>query len=53
MVLYLREIMYRNVISATAQMDQEEVARIVARYDLLAVPVVDEEQRLPGYYYCR
>lgn len=45
---FLREIMYRNVISATAEMDQEEVARIVARYDLLAVPVVDKEQRLLG-----
>lgn len=45
---FLKEIMYRNVISATAQMDQEEVARLVARYDLLAVPVVDEEQRLLG-----
>ena len=45
---FLKEIMYRNVISATAQMDQEEVARLVARYDLLALPVVDEEHRLLG-----
>lgn len=44
----LRQIMYRNVVSVTPQMDQEEVARVVARYDLLAVPVVDEEQRLLG-----
>jgi len=44
----LKEIMYRNVISVPANMDQEEVARVVARYDLLAVPVVDEEQRLLG-----
>ncbi|HAA34353.1 MAG TPA: magnesium transporter [Firmicutes bacterium] len=44
----LREIMYRNVISVPTDMDQEEVARVVARYDLLAVPVVDEEQRLLG-----
>lgn len=44
----LEEIMYRNVISVPAHMDQEEVARLVSRYDLLAVPVVDEEQRLLG-----
>lgn len=44
----LDEIMLRNVISVPAEMDQEEVARLVSRYDLLAVPVVDEEQRLLG-----
>lgn len=44
----LYEIMRRNVISVPAEMDQEEVARIVSKYDLLAVPVVDEEQRLLG-----
>lgn len=44
----LEEIMLRNVISVPAEMDQEEVARIVSRYDLLAVPVVDDEQRLLG-----
>ena len=43
---FLKEIMYRNVISATAQMDQEEVARLVARYDLLALPVVGEHRLL-------
>jgi len=44
----LQEIMLRNVISVPAEMDQEEVARVVSRYDLLAVPVVDEEERLLG-----
>jgi magnesium transporter len=29
-------------------MDEEEVAKIVARYDILAVPVVDESNRLVG-----
>jgi len=44
----LEEIMLRNVISVPVDMDQEEVARLVSRYDLLAVPVVDEDQRLLG-----
>ena len=28
--------------------DREEVARLLAKYNLLAVPVVDDEQRLVG-----
>jgi magnesium transporter len=44
----LRDIMLKNVISVPAEMDQEEVARVVSRYDLLAVPVVDEGERLLG-----
>ncbi len=44
----LKEIMRRNVISVNAVVDQEEVARVVARYDLLAVPVVDESDHLLG-----
>jgi magnesium transporter len=45
---FLHEIMLTNVISVPADMDQEEVARVVARYDLLAVPVVDGDRRLLG-----
>ncbi len=37
-----------NVISVTPEMDQEEVARIVAKYDLVALPVVDKRNRLVG-----
>ena len=44
----LRSIMRRNVISVNVATDQEEAARVVARYDLLAVPVVDDENRLLG-----
>jgi magnesium transporter len=29
-------------------MDEEEVGRVMTKYDLLAVPVVDEERRLLG-----
>lgn len=44
----LKEIMRKNVISVQADMDQEEVARVVSRYDLLAVPVVDTDGQLLG-----
>ncbi len=44
----LKNIMRRNVISVNATLDQEEVARIVSKYDLLAVPVVDDDDRLLG-----
>lgn len=44
----LREIMERDLVTVTPDVDQEEVARLVARYDLLAVPVVDEQRRLLG-----
>ena len=34
--------MTADPISARVDMDQEEVARLVASYNLLAIPVVDE-----------
>src|SRR5262249_42946673 len=37
-----------DVRSVNATMDREEVARVVAKYDLLAVPVVDAQHRLLG-----
>ncbi|MGQ9531531.1 MAG: magnesium transporter [Desulfotomaculales bacterium] len=42
------DIMRRRVISVHVMADQEEVARVVAKYDLLAVPVVDDNQELLG-----
>ncbi|SDW68779.1 magnesium transporter [Marininema mesophilum] len=42
------DIMYERIISVPADMDQEEVAKIMERYDFLAIPVVDEEGRLLG-----
>ena len=42
------EIMTREVVSVNTSDDQEEVARLIQRYDFLAVPVVDREQRLVG-----
>lgn len=44
----LRDFMRTDVVSVKTDTDQEEVARIVARYDILAVPVVDETNRLVG-----
>ena len=40
--------MTTDLISARVDMDQEEVARQVASYNLLAIPVVDEENKLVG-----
>jgi len=42
------ELMTRDTVFVHTDTDQEEVARIIQRYDFLAVPVVDTEQRLVG-----
>ncbi|QPN62559.1 magnesium transporter [Synechococcus sp. CBW1004] len=44
----LGDVMTREVVSVSTDTDQEEVARVIQRYDFLAVPVVDREQRLVG-----
>ena len=44
----LNRIMTTDLISARVDMDQEEVAQLVASYNLLAIPVVDEENKLVG-----
>jgi magnesium transporter len=44
----LKKIMSTDVISVRTDTDQEEVARVVERYNLLGVPVVDEENKLVG-----
>jgi len=44
----LEDIMMKDVIKVPPTVYQEEVARIVAHYDLLAVPVVDENEKLIG-----
>ncbi len=41
-------LMTREVVSVKTDDDQEEVARLIQRYDFLAVPVVDTEDRLVG-----
>jgi magnesium transporter len=44
----LKEFMTTDVFSVRTDMDQEEVAKLVARYDILAVPVVNENNNLVG-----
>jgi magnesium transporter len=44
----LGEITRRDVHAVTTGTDQEEAARTLQRYNLLALPVVDEEGRLEG-----
>jgi magnesium transporter len=44
----LREIVSRDVVTVRADLPEEEVARVFARYDLLMMPVVDEDGRLAG-----
>lgn len=44
----ISQIMNREVVSVETNTDQEEVARIIQDYDLIALPVVDREQRLVG-----
>jgi magnesium transporter len=45
---HIGEIMVREVVHVYTDTDQEEVARLIQRYDFLAVPVVDTEERLVG-----
>lgn len=42
------EIMHEHVIYINTLMDQEEVARQFQKYDFIAMPVVDNEERLVG-----
>lgn len=42
------ELMVTDPISVPAEADQEEVAQLVARYNLLAIPVVDGEDHILG-----
>ncbi len=44
----MADIMNRDIISVRVDMDREDVADIVSQYDLLAVPVVDLENKLVG-----
>ncbi len=45
---YVRDIMKTNVIKAYTLDDQEDVTKMFDKYDLVAIPVVDKEERLVG-----
>ena len=38
----------RKPVTVTAEMDREEVARLISKYDLLAVPVIDNARQVIG-----
>ena len=44
----LKEFMATDMVSVNTYTDREEVARLVSRYDYLALPVVDDENRIVG-----
>jgi magnesium transporter len=44
----LDQVMTRSIIKVNTETDQEEVAQLAARYNLLAVPVTDEANHLVG-----
>lgn len=45
----ISRIYNRDVISANVETDQEEVARLASRYNLLSVPIVDKRKKLVGF----
>lgn len=44
----MADLMITNVISVTTMTDQEEVAQMFSKYNFLALPVVDTENRMVG-----
>lgn len=46
--MQIEEIMETNVIYVDTHEDKEEVVKIFNKYDFLAIPVVDQEERLVG-----
>ena len=44
----VKDIMLTNIISVSTHTDQEEVAHMLSKYNFLALPVVDTENRMVG-----
>ena len=42
--VFVDKILVRQVISVLPELDQEQVARMISRYDLLSIPVVDDRR---------
>lgn len=46
--IVIDRVMKENIVHVKTDTDQEEVAEIFSKYDLLAVPVLDENDRVSG-----
>jgi magnesium transporter len=46
---HVKDIMVSPIISVSTDTDQEEAAQLVASYNMLAIPVVDSENKLVGF----
>lgn len=44
----ISDFMQDNIISAHTHADKEEVSNLLSKYDLLAIPIVDSENRING-----
>jgi len=44
----VRDVMHGEPVTVREEMDQEEVARLIKRHGFLALPVVDEDERMKG-----
>ncbi len=44
----MQDLMHTDLVIISEDMDQEEVSHLLARHDLLAIPVVDHEGRMKG-----
>ncbi|MBA2393942.1 MAG: magnesium transporter [Ktedonobacteraceae bacterium] len=45
---HMHDLMDQDVIKVHSDTDQEEVARVISKYDLLGIPVVDADNHLVG-----
>lgn len=44
----IEDIMYSRVVKVDVHTDQEEVAKLISRYDFVSIPVIEEENKLVG-----
>jgi magnesium transporter len=44
----IEDIMYSRVVKVDVHTDQEEVAKLISRYDFITIPVIEEDGRLVG-----
>lgn len=44
----MRDLLHADLVTISEETDQEEVSQLLAKHDLLAIPVVDHEGRMKG-----